>query len=178
MDVVVGSGLFLAGAVVSALVGIVFEDQIRSLLLRRGGLFAQSGVRVSGNWTESLAAFDATPERVDQVTCRQRGSQVFGEIVRSSPGEMAGRKWHFRGVIDSDQFVVAAFWIVNPNEDPTSYGAFILAREDAHAGVEAWSGRYWRPRPPSLDEDVAAFRRALHRGENLIGRPIRWSRTT
>jgi len=126
--------------ILGILIGVILTFIIKYL---SNNLFQQNE-EMSGVWFEILHAYDGLNERWDKLIIEQRGNRLKGAISRISPSPESDRKWEFVGYIHG-LYIVGIYYIINTNEDSTSYGTIILKRDTTVRNEAVWRGRYTRP---------------------------------
>jgi hypothetical protein len=118
----------ILGAIVGALIVALSKWSRRHIQEQRGWL--------TGEWTESIEAFEGRPAREDRIICRHRGERVRAKITRLSPKEYPPKSWIFEGALRQDGSLVGFFLGAGANAD--SYGVIFMRKKDR----DNFSGHY------------------------------------
>jgi hypothetical protein len=143
-------------ALVGALLGIVLKP-IWDLLASRRGEF-------TGEWTQTIPAFEGEPEKIAIVKIRHSGDRLYGRTERTVPRLEFVQRWKVDARIKRG-LVFGIYWPEDSSKLPGSYGTlqFKIQHENKFEGF------YVRVRS-NEGQGLNEFR------ENLKTIPIRWER--
>lgn len=146
----------VVGSVLGSL-GTVWYLALGNYLKSRRGEF-------TGEWKQTIPAFDGEPEKIAIVKCRHIGDRLYGTTERISPRTEFVQRWEVEARIKRG-LVFGIYWPEDSSKLPGSYGTLQFKIVDE----TLFEGFYVRARPAQLAERASFV-------ETLRTIPLRWER--